>query len=99
LKREVAIKVLPSFVSRDPDGLRRFEQEAQAAPCLEPSQHSCRFGVFDGAPYLVSELLLGETLRQQLQRCPLPVLKAIDYGVQIAHGIAAAHEKGSFTVT
>ena len=96
LKREVAIKVLPSFVSRDPDRLRRFEQEAQAAAALNhPSILAVyRFGVFDGAPYLVSELLLGETLRQQLQRGPLPVRKAIDYGVQIAHGIAAAHEKG-----
>jgi eukaryotic-like serine/threonine-protein kinase len=96
LKREVAIKILPSFVSRDPDRLRRFEQEAEAAAALNhPNILAVYFfGVFDGAPYLVSELLLGETLRQQLQRGPLPVSKAVDYGVQIAHGIAAAHEKG-----
>lgn len=96
LKREVAIKILPSFVSRNPDRLRRFEQEAQAAAALNhPNILAIYFfGVFDGAPYLVSELLVGETLRHQLQRGPLPVRKAIDYGVQIAHGIAAAHEKG-----
>ena len=96
LKREVAIKVLPAFVSQHPDRLRRFEQEAQAAAALNHPNILAiyQFGVFEGAPYLVSELLVGETLRLQLERGPLPVRKAIDMGVQIAHGIAAAHEKG-----
>jgi eukaryotic-like serine/threonine-protein kinase len=96
LKREVAIKVLPSFVSQDPDRLRRFEQEAQAAAALNHPNILAvhRFGTFEGAPYLVSELLVGDTLRQQLERGSLPVRKAIDYGVQIAHGLAAAHDKG-----
>jgi len=96
LKREVAIKVLPSFVSRDPDRLSRFEQEAQAAAALNHPNILAvhQFGRFDGSPYLVSELLEGSTLRQLLQRGPLPVRKAIDYGVQIAHGLAAAHERG-----
>ena len=96
LKREVAIKVLPSFVSQDPDRLRRFEQEAQAAAALNHPNILAvhQFGTFEGAPYLVSELLEGSTLRQLLQRGPLPVRKAIDYGVQIAHGLAAAHDKG-----
>src|SRR5271170_5871212 len=96
LKREVAIKVLPSFVSRDPDRLRRFEQEAQAAAVLNHPNILAvyQFGVFEGAPYMVSELLEGSTLRQLLQRGTLPIRKAIDYGVQIAHGLAAAHEKG-----
>src|SRR5271154_4328822 len=96
LKREVAIKVLPPFVSRDPDRLRRFEQEAQAAAAINHPNILAvyQFGIFDGAPYLVSELLVGETLRQQLERGPLPVRRAMDTGVQIAHGIAAAHEKG-----
>ena len=96
LKREVAIKVLPSFVSQDPDRLRRFEQEAQAAAALNHPNILAvyQFGIFEGAPYLVSELLEGGTLRQLLQRGPLPIRKAIDYGVQIAHGLAAAHEKG-----
>src|SRR5271170_7003399 len=96
LKREVAIKVLPSFVSQDPDRLRRFEQEAQAAAALNHPNILAvhQFGVFEGAPYLVSELLEGSTLRQVVQRGPMPVRKAIDYAVQIAHGLAAAHEKG-----
>jgi serine/threonine protein kinase len=88
LKREVAIKVLPSFVSHDPDRLHRFEQEAQAAAALNHPNILAvhQFGVFEGAPYLVSELLEGGTLRQVLQRGPLPVRKTIDYAVQIAHG-------------
>jgi serine/threonine protein kinase len=96
LKREVAIKVLPAFVSQDPDRLRRFEQEAQATAALNHPNILAihRFGVFEGAPYLVSELLVGDTLRQQLERGPLPIRKAIEYGIQIAHGLAAAHDKG-----
>jgi eukaryotic-like serine/threonine-protein kinase len=96
LKRDVAIKVLPSYVSQEPDRLRRFEQEAQAAAALNHPNILAvhQFGAFEGAPYLVSELLEGSTLRQLLQRGPIPVRKAIDYGVQIAHGLAAAHEKG-----
>jgi Tol biopolymer transport system component len=96
LKREVAIKVLPTFVAQDPDRLRRFEQEAQAAAALNHPNILAvhRFGVFEGVPYLVSELLEGSTLRQVLQRGPLPVRKTVDYAVQIAHGLAAAHERG-----
>src|SRR6201987_5617608 len=77
LRRDVAIKVLPAFVSRDPDRLRRFEQEAQAAAALNHPNilgvH--RFGVFDGAPYLVSELLEGSTLRELLRHGALPIRK------------------------
>jgi len=96
LKREVAIKVLPAYFSRDPDRLRRFEQEAQAAAALNHPNILAihRFGTFQGAPYLVSELLDGGTLGQQLLGGPLPIRKAIDYGIQIAHGLAAAHDKG-----
>jgi eukaryotic-like serine/threonine-protein kinase len=96
LKREVAIKVLPSYVSRDADRLSRFEQEAQAAAALDHPNILAvhQFGVFDGSPYLVSELLVGESLRQVLQRGPLPPRKAVDSAVQIAHGLAAAHDKG-----
>jgi len=96
LKREVAIKVLPSFVCRDPDRLQRFEQEAQAAAALDHPNILAvhQFGTFDGSPYLVSELLTGESLRHALERGPLPVRKAIDYGIQIAHGLAAAHDHG-----
>jgi Tol biopolymer transport system component len=96
LKREVAIKVLPPFVSRDPDRLQRFEQEAQAAAALEHPNILAvhQFGAFNGSPYLVCELLAGESLRHALQRGPLPVRKAIDYGIQIARGLAAAHDHG-----
>src|SRR5450631_604601 len=96
LKREVAIKVLPHFVSQDPDRLRRFQQEAQAAAALNHPNILAvfQFGTFEGSPYLVSELLEGDTLRQLLQRGPLAVRKAIDIGVQVAHGLAAAHDKG-----
>jgi len=96
LKREVAIKVLPAYVSQDPDRLRHFEQEAQAAAALNHPNILAvhRFGTFEGAPYMVSELLEGGTLGRQLSHGPPPVRKAIDYSVQIASGLAAAHEKG-----
>jgi len=96
LKREVAIKVLPTYYSQDPERLRRFEQEAQASAALNHPNILVvyRFGTFEGSPYLVSELLEGGTLGQLLKRGPLAVRKAIDYGVQIAGGLAAAHEKG-----
>lgn len=96
LRRDVAIKVLPSFMSSDKERLRRFEQEAQAAAALNHPNILAVFqmGVVQGAPYLVSELLEGETLRGHVSRGPLPARKAIEYGVQIAHGLAAAHEKG-----
>ncbi|MFZ0761003.1 MAG: serine/threonine-protein kinase, partial [Candidatus Sulfotelmatobacter sp.] len=96
LGRDVAIKVLPSFLSSDSDRLRRFEQEARAAAALNHPNILAVFqmGTYEGAPYLVSELLEGETLREQIRRGRLSVRKAIDYGVQIARGLAAAHEKG-----
>jgi len=96
LARDVAIKVLPSFLSRDPDRLRRFEQEARAAAALNHPNILAvyQMGTYEGAPYLVSELLEGSTLRDQLLRGPLPVRKAVDYGIQTARGLAAAHEKG-----
>ena len=96
LNREVAIKVLHDFSSSDPDRLRRFEQEARAAAALNHPNILVvyQMGTFEGDPYLVSELLEGETLRERLKRGPLPLRKVIDYGVQIARGLAAAHEKG-----
>jgi serine/threonine protein kinase len=96
LGRDVAIKVLPSFLSADSDRLRRFEQEARAAAALNHPNILAvhQMGTYRGAPYLVSELLEGETLREQLNRGRLSIRKAIDYGVQIARGLAAAHEKG-----
>jgi eukaryotic-like serine/threonine-protein kinase len=96
LGRDVAIKVLPSFLSADSDRLRRFEQEARAAAALNHPNILAvhQMGTYEGAPYLVSELLEGETLREQIKRGRLPIRKSIDYGVQIARGLAAAHEKG-----
>ena len=96
LNRDVAIKVLPAALSQDADRLRRFEQEAQAAGALN---HPNILAVYDvgmhhGAPYIVSELLEGEELREQLNDGPLPQRKALDYAQQIAQGLAAAHERG-----
>jgi Tol biopolymer transport system component len=96
LGRDVAIKVLPPSLSSDSDRLRRFEQEARAAAALNHPNILAVFqmGTYQGAPYLVSELLEGETLREQIKRGRMTVRKAIDYGVQLARGLAAAHEKG-----
>jgi serine/threonine-protein kinase len=96
LGRDVALKVLPDATSGDPERLQRFEQEAKAAGALN---HPNLLSVYDvgahaGAPYLVFELLQGTTLRDLLGPEPLPLRKAIDYGVQIARGLAAAHDKG-----
>ncbi|MDQ2977805.1 MAG: protein kinase [Acidobacteriota bacterium] len=96
LGRDVAIKVLPASFSQDPDRLRRFEQEARAAGVLNHPNITAVYdiGSNDGAPYVVTELLEGETLRARLAGGALPVRKAIEYAVQIARGLAAAHEKG-----
>jgi serine/threonine protein kinase len=96
LGRDVAIKVLPAHFSSDPDRLRRFEQEARAAAALNHPNILAvhQLGTYEGMPYLVSELLHGETLREALRRGALPLRKATDYAMQIANGLAAAHEKG-----
>jgi Tol biopolymer transport system component len=96
LDRDVAIKVLPELVSSSPERLQRFEVEAKAAAALNHPNILAvyQMGTYAGVPYLVSELLEGKTLAESVRRGPLPLRKAIDYGVQIAHGLAAAHEKG-----
>ena len=96
LERDVAIKVLPNIASPDPENLRRFGQEARAAAALNHPNILVvhHMGLFRGAPYLVFELLEGETLRERLKKGPLPLRKVIDYGAQIARGLSAAHEKG-----
>jgi Tol biopolymer transport system component len=95
LDRSVALKVLPPALSADRSRLGRFEQEARAVARLShPNVLSVYdVGQEDGSPYLVTELLEGETLRQRLRAGPLPVGKALDYGAQIARGLAAAHER------
>ena len=96
LGREVAIKVLPTDYAGDPDRLRRFEQEACASSALNHPNILSIYDVgnHDGSPYVVSELLVGETLRKRIAGSPLTQRRAIDYALQIAHGLAAAHEKG-----
>jgi eukaryotic-like serine/threonine-protein kinase len=96
LERTVAIKVLPAAFSSDPERLARFEQEARAAAALNHPNILALHDVasHEGAPYIVTELLEGETLRERLAGGALPVRKAIEYAIQIAHGLAAAHEKG-----
>src|SRR5437667_3688408 len=96
LNRDVAIKVLPATLSQNADRLRRFEQEAQAAGALNHPNILAVYdvGMHDGSPYIVSELLEGETLRERLDGPPIPQRKAVDYALQIAHGLAAAHAKG-----
>jgi serine/threonine protein kinase/Tol biopolymer transport system component len=95
LNRDVAIKVLPAALSQDADRLRRFEQEAQAAGALNHPNILAVYdvGTHDGAPYVVSELLEGETLRERLDGPPIPQRKAVDYATQIARGLAAAHAR------
>jgi len=96
LGREVAVKVLPASFSADPDRLRRFEQEAQAASALNhPNILTIHdVGTHNGSPYVVSELLEGETLRARLAGGTFTPRKALGHALQIAHGLAAAHEKG-----
>ncbi len=95
LGRDVAIKVLPPSFAADRERLRRFEQEARAVAALN---HPNILAIFDigqhgETHYLVAELLEGETLREVLRRGVPSHRKAVDYGIQIAHGLAAAHEK------
>ncbi|PWT88735.1 MAG: hypothetical protein C5B54_10085 [Acidobacteria bacterium] len=96
LEREVAIKVLPPEYSADPDRLRRFEQEAKAASSVNHPNILSVFdiGAHEGSPYVVSELLVGETLRERIGGTPLSTRKLVEYALQIAHGLAAAHDKG-----
>lgn len=96
LGRDVALKILPESFAADSERLHRFEQESLAVAALN---HPNILAIYDvgesnGAPFLVSELLEGESLRAVLDRGALPQRKVIDYGVQIAQGLAAAHEKG-----
>ncbi|HZN02932.1 MAG TPA: protein kinase [Candidatus Polarisedimenticolia bacterium] len=96
LHRDVAVKVLPASFAADGERLRRFEQEARATGQLN---HPNIVAVYDigthgGTPYVVEELLEGDTLRARLAGGPLPARKAIDSARQIAIGLAAAHQKG-----
>jgi len=96
LGRDVAIKVLPAQFASDPNRLRRFEQEARAVAALSHPNILALYdvGTHEGSPFLISELLEGETLRDRLKGGGLTVRKAVETAVQIAQGLAAAHEKG-----
>jgi tetratricopeptide (TPR) repeat protein len=96
LGRDVAIKVIPAELARDADRIRRFEQETRAAGALNHPNVSAIYdiGTHEGLPYVVMELLEGESLQQRLTSGPIPLRKALDYATQLAHGLAAAHEKG-----
>src|SRR5882757_4473745 len=99
LGREVALKILPEAFASEPERLRRFEQEARAVAALNQPNILAIHDIGSqgegpkATPFLVSELLEGETLRAILDRGALAQRKTIEYGVQIAHGLAAAHEK------
>src|SRR6185295_12506572 len=96
LDRSVAVKILPPHRWSDPDFRRRFRTEARAVSSLSDPNICALYdiGEVDSVPYLVMELLEGETLRDLLDRGRLPARKAIAYAVQIARGLAAAHDKG-----
>ncbi len=96
LERTVAVKVLPERLAGDPDALSRFVREAKSVAALShPNILAIHdFGHQGSVAYAVSELLEGETLREALSSGPLPPRKAREYGIQIALGLAAAHEKG-----
>ncbi|HEY6337938.1 MAG TPA: protein kinase [Candidatus Sulfotelmatobacter sp.] len=99
LGRDVAIKVLPSGSAPDSERLRRFELEARATAALNHPNILAVFDIgssHDNSPYIVSELLDGETLRERLTSGAQPVRKAVDYALQIARGLAAAHDHGIF---
>ena len=96
LGRDVALKLLPAPAVADADRLQRFEQEARATAALNHPNILALYdiGRSDHGPFLVTELLEGETLRAALERGAMPVRKALDVAVQIARGLAAAHERG-----
>ena len=97
LHRVVAIKILPEAVTADPARVQRFEREARAAAALNHPHILAVFDIGDqhGSPYLVSQLLEGQTLRERLARGPLPPRQALDYAIHIADALAAAHKAAS----
>ena len=96
LARDVALKVVHADLAQDAERLRRFEHEAKAAGALNHPNIVAVYdtGQHDGAPYIVSELLQGETLRDRIATGSIGTRKAVEYAVQIARGLAAAHERG-----
>ena len=96
LLRDVALKVLPASFTNDPERLRRFEQEARAVAALNHPNIVSVYdvGTDDGVHYIVSELLEGETLRERIPASGMPARKAVELAIQLANGLAAAHDQG-----
>ena len=96
LGRDVAIKMIAGAFASDPGRVRRFEQEARAAGQINHPNILAVYdvGLHDGVPFIVSELLEGESLRSRLQKSSVPVRKAVEYARQAAEALAAAHDKG-----
>lgn len=95
LGRDVAVKILPLHLARDPDSRARLDREARAVAALSHPNVLAIYdvGTHEGASYVVTELLEGETLRSRLDRSPLPWRKAAEIGAAIADGVAAAHAR------
>jgi hypothetical protein len=96
LGREVALKLIGASVLASPELVRRFEQEARIAGSLNHPNLVAVYdvGFHDGEPYFVTELLQGESLRSKLSHGPVPLLTGLDWAAQMAHGLAAAHQRG-----
>ena len=97
LGRRVALKFLPEELGNDPKAVERFEREARAASALDHPNICAihEFGEHDGQPFLVMQLLEGETLRERIAKAaPLPTGMLLDIAIQIAEGLDAAHQKG-----
>src|SRR5207248_273036 len=96
LKREVALKFLPEEVTRDPAAVERFEREAQAAAAINHANICTvhEIGEFDGSPYIAMELMEGETLKHKITDKPLALNTLLDWAIQIADGLDAAHARG-----
>ena len=96
LGRDVAVKVLPSALAADPDALARFEREARAVAAINhPNILALHdIGTDNGIAHAVMELLEGETLKKRLESGPPPPRKALEWAVQLALGLAAAHDRG-----
>src|SRR6185503_18081637 len=96
LEREVAIKALPGPFAADPERLARFRREAQTLASMNHPNIAAIYGLEEvsSTPYLVLELVEGETLARHLARGPMPVVEALRLGVHVAAALEAAHERG-----
>src|ERR1700739_4302160 len=96
LNRDVALKIMTDTFGGDAERVRRVQQEAQSAGQMNDPNILAVYdvGVYENAPYLVSELLEGDTLRGRLRNGSLPTWKAVDFARQMALGLAAAHSRG-----